>query len=167
MVRVVEIDRDPYILKTIDDLYRQVWNHSIKERLIKHSSYKGYRGYVIISDKEEVLGFSYGYSSLSGQYYHDLLSKELGPIGYEKWLKDCFEFVELAVHPSHRHLGYGKLLVNRLLKEVNNKTTVLTTQVYNKPVRNLYQGLGWVVIKEPFIPNNDSSPYVIMGKVLI
>ncbi|WP_243357348.1 hypothetical protein [Bacillus litorisediminis] len=62
MVRVVEIDRDPYILKTIDDLYRQVWNHSIKERLIKHSSYKGYRGYVIISDKEEVLGFSYGYS---------------------------------------------------------------------------------------------------------
>lgn len=166
MVSVVEIGKDENLLETIDSLYRQAWNQSIKERLIKHSNYDGFRGYIIMSDEEEILGFSYGYSSLSGQYYHELLSKELNTKEYEKWLQDCFEFVELVVHPSHRNQGYGKVLINELLKGVNNKTAVLTTQVKNISARNLYQGLGWVVVKEPFILNNNDSPYVIMGKVL-
>ncbi|WP_409289600.1 GNAT family N-acetyltransferase [Peribacillus sp. SCS-37] len=166
MIRILEIDSNESLLETIDGLYKQVWNHSIKERLIKHSSYKGFRGYIMFSDEKGILGFSYGYSSLSGQYYHELLSKELGPKEYEKWLKDCFEFVELIVHPSHRNQGYGKVLVNELLKGVNKKTTILTTQVNNKPARNLYQSLGWVLVKEPFIPVTNDSPYVIMGKVL-
>lgn len=111
MVRVLKIDFDEELLDTIDALYCQVWNQSIKERLIKHLKYEGFRGYVVLSEEEEILGFSYGYSSLSGQYYHDLLSKELGTKEYEKWLKDCFEFVELAVHPLHRNQGFGKLLI--------------------------------------------------------
>ncbi|MEH7237643.1 GNAT family N-acetyltransferase [Bacillus sp. JJ1562] len=161
-----KIDKDENLLETINGLYRQVWNQSIKERLKKHLNYDGFRGYIMKSNGEEILGFSYGYTSRSGQYYHELLAKELGPIKYEKWLEDCFEFVELAVHPNHRKQGYGKELIHELLKGVTNKTAVLTTQVNNKSARNLYQGLGWVVIKEPFIPNKNDSPYVIMGKAL-
>lgn len=165
-MNVLPIKQDENLLEKIDSLYREVWNHSIKERLIKHASYEGFRGYVIISDDEEVLGFSYGYTSLPGQYYHELLSKELGPKEHEKWLADCFELVELAVHPSHRKKGLGKLLVNELLIGVDNKTSILTTQVNNHSARKLYEALGWFVVKEPFLPNVESSQYVIMVKVL-
>ncbi|RFB19322.1 GNAT family N-acetyltransferase [Bacillus sp. HNG] len=150
----------------MDGLYREVWNQSIIERLKKHINYDGFRGYLMKSDDEGIIGFSYGYISRSGQYYHDILANELGPIAYEKWLEDCFEFVELAVHPTHRNQGYGTILIHELLKEVTNKTTVLTTQVNNRSARSLYQRLGWVVVKEPFIPSKNDSPYVIMGKAL-
>lgn len=166
MVRVVKIDGDEGLLESIDSLYRQVWNQSIKERLKKHMKYDGFRGYIMKSDDEEISGFSYGYTSQAGQYYHDLLANELGPIEYEKWLEDCFEFVELAVHPNHRNQGYGTILIHELLKDVTNKTTVLTTQVNNRSARSLYQRLGWLVVKEPFIPSKNDSSYVIMGKTL-
>ena len=166
MARVEKIEWDENLLETIDDLYRQIWNQSIIERLKKHLNYDGFRGYIMKSDAEKILGFSYGYSSRPGQYYHQLLSNELGPMKYEKWLEDCFEFVELAVHPAYRNQGYGKMLIRELLKELTNKTTLLTTQVNNRSARNLYKGLGWIVVKEPFLPIKNDSPYVIMGKVL-
>ncbi|MDR4886041.1 GNAT family N-acetyltransferase [Fredinandcohnia sp. QZ13] len=166
MVRVVKVDRDEHLLAAIDGLYREVWNQSIIERLKKHINYDGFRGYLMKSNDEGIIGFSYGYISRSGQYYHNILANELGPIAYEKWLEDCFEFVELAVHPNHRNQGYGTILIHELLKEVTNKTTVLTTQVDNRSARSLYQRLGWVVVKEPFIPSKNDSPYVIMGKAL-
>lgn len=167
MVRVLKIDKNENLLETIDILYKQVWNHSIKERLIKHSNYKGFRGYVINSVEGDIIGFSYGYTSSPGQYYHDLISNELSQIEYDKWLVDCFEFVEFAVHPLYRNQGYGKLLINELLRGVKNRTVVLTTQSNNQSVHNLYQGLGWSVIKESFIPENNDNTYSIMGKVLI
>ncbi|MEH7226091.1 GNAT family N-acetyltransferase [Bacillus sp. JJ1566] len=166
MVRVVKIDKDENILESIDCLYREVWNQSILERFKKHSNYDGFSGYIMKSDEEEILGFSYGYTSQSGQFYHELLAKQLNPIEYKKWLDDCFEFVELAVHPKYRNQGFGKLLVHELLKEVTNKTSVLTTQVNNVSARNLYQQLGWVVVKDFFLPSHNDSPYLIMGKVL-
>ncbi|MCM3237621.1 GNAT family N-acetyltransferase [Heyndrickxia oleronia] len=124
MVRVLKIDK-------------QVWNHSIKERLIKHSNYKGFRDYVINSVEGDIIGFSYGYTSSPGQYYHDLISNEVSQIEYDKWLVDCFEFVELAVHPLYRNQGYGKLLINELLRGVKNRTVVLTTQSNDQSAHNL------------------------------
>jgi len=164
IVKIVVTDENR--LETMDNLYRKVWDYSIRERLIKHSSYPGFRGYLCITDKEEIVGFTYGYSSLTGQYYHDILAKELDSTGYTRWLTDCFELVELVVHPSYRNQGYAKYLVTELLKDVQNKTTVLTTQVNNHSARKLYQGLGWTTVKEPFYPSNDGTPYVIMGKGL-
>jgi ribosomal protein S18 acetylase RimI-like enzyme len=167
MGSMVKIDMaDEGRLETMENLYREVWDTSIKERLIKHSSYPGFRGFVCLSNKEEIVGFTYGYSSLTGQYYHDILAKELDSTAYQLWMKDCFELVELVVHPSYRNQGYAKWLVTELLKDVQNKTTVLTTQINNHSARKLYQGMGWTNVKEPFFPSNDGTPYVIMGKVL-
>lgn len=165
LVRVVDINIDDSLLEKIDRLYQEVWKQSIKERLIKHLKYEGFRGYFIL-EEEGILGFCYGYSSHAGQYYHDLLSKELTTEEYKEWLHNCFEIVELVVHPFYRHQGYGKMLINELLKEVKNKTAVLTTQVNNVPARNLYKGLGWTLVKDDFTPTTSDSPYVIMGKVL-
>jgi len=59
--------------------------------------------------------------------------------------------------------GYGKMLITKLLEDVNNKNTILTTQMDNTSARSLYESLQWKVLKAPFYPGNSKEPYVIMG----
>ena len=168
MVKIIELAENDVIQK-VSELYKEIWSSeddSIKERILKHSSYRGYRGFVILSREDRVIGFSYGYTSLPGQFYHELLAKEFTSEEYQKWLQDCFEFVELAVHPSYRKQGLGKMLITKLLEDVDNRTTILTTQIDNKSARSLYESLQWKVLKEPFYPSSLEHPYVIMGKEL-
>ncbi|MBT2681620.1 GNAT family N-acetyltransferase [Bacillus sp. ISL-35] len=169
MFKFREINKDEELLNQVAILYQQVWAQedlSIKERVMRHAVYAGYRGFVAISSQGEVAGYAYGYSSLPGQYYHGLLSEALHPEEYQTWLTDCFEFVELGVLPAFRNQGLAKELVNRLLDGTGHETAVLTTQLDNNSARGLYKTLGWEVIKQPFYPSEHAQPYVIMGKHL-
>lgn len=168
MVKVIELASNDVIQK-VSELYKEVWyseDHSIKERILKHSSYEGFRGFVILTEEDRAIGFSYGYTSLPGQFYHELLAKEFTSEEYQEWLQDCFEFVELAVHPLYRKQGLGKMLITKLVEGVDNSTTILTTQINNNSARSLYESLQWKILKEPFYPGNSKQPYVIMGKKL-
>ena len=166
MVKILSMTPD--ILDQVASLYNEIWNTddaSIKERLLKHSTYKGYKGIILLSD-EKIAGFAYGYTSLPGQFYHEKLAKAFNPEEYEQWLTDCFEFVELAVHPDNRKQGFGSILVHNLLQDVENKTAILTTQTDNSSARSLYGRLNWISLKEPFFPGDENNPYIIMGKEL-
>ncbi|MEH7239410.1 GNAT family N-acetyltransferase [Bacillus sp. JJ1562] len=169
MVKYSRIDLTENILDKVANLYKIVWDSAdplINERLLKHANYDGFKGIVILSDEEEAIGFSYGYTSLPGQFYHEKLAKEFSSEEYNKWLKDCFEFVELAVHPDYRQQGFGRILVNELLQDIKNKTVILTTQVNNRPARSLYESLNWICLKDQFFPSVKDNPYIIMGKKL-
>lgn len=148
-------------------IYNLVWNTSIIERLQKHRTYDGFRGVTLFSENDQLVGFAYGYHSLPGQYYHGVLSNALTPDEYQKWLTDCFEVVELAVHPDFRRQGFAKKLMTELLNGVQYKTGILTTQTDNRSARSLYKSMGWVTVKEPFYPGVPEQPYVIMGNELI
>lgn len=129
----------------------------------RHAGYPGYRGLVAL-EGETPVGLAYGYTSLPGQPYHDKLRAGLGPGLSERWLTDCFEFVELGVAPARRRAGIGRRLHDALLARLPHATSVLTTQVSNTAARRLYAGKGWQVLLEPFWP--DRLPYVIMGRDL-
>ncbi|WP_369903547.1 hypothetical protein [Bacillus manliponensis] len=60
--------------------------------------------------------------------------------------------------------GLGTKLHNKLLENVPNKTSILTTQVDNDIARRIYNKLNWIDVKEPFYLGE--TAYVIMGKVL-
>lgn len=57
-------------------------------------------------------------------------------------------------------------MADKLVNNSHRKTSILTTQVSNLAAQTLYTSLGWVVVKENFIPSPTDEPYVIMGKVL-
>lgn len=158
------IKMDDTIIGQIESLYSKVWNQSIVERLKKHYTYEGFKGIALLNEEEQLIGFAYGYTSLPGQYYHGLLSNALNPSEYEQWLSDCFEVVELAVDPDFRRQGHAKTLMTELLKEVKQKTAILTTQTDNPSARSLYDSMGWVIVKEPFYPGVPENPFVIMGR---
>lgn len=168
MVKVIELNSDQLVHQA-SALYQEVWKSnydSIKERIEKHRSYKEFRGYIALSDNDNIMGFSYGYASLPGQFYHELLAKEFNSGTYQKWLANCFELVELVVHPAYQNQGIAKLLIKKLLEDVENETAVLTTQADNIPARSLYESLHWEVIKSAFYPSDPKQRYVIMGKKL-
>ena len=107
-------------LKDIAALYQQVWkiDTDCLKQIQRHMGYEGFKGYICLNEVEQLCGFTYGYASLSGQYYHELLAKHLKPDLSKEWLTNCFEFVELCVHPLLHQQGIGSLLHDQLLKDI-------------------------------------------------
>ena len=156
-------------LKSIASLYQQVWNMDADctEHFKRHMSYEGFRGSISLNEDNELIGFSYGYASLPGQYYHELLAKHLPPVLRDRWLANCFEFVELCVHPSSRQQGFGAQLHDHLLENMQYETAVLTTQKSNLSARKLYEKKGWKIVDDSFYPNKETNEqYLIYAKKL-
>ncbi|PEI76843.1 GNAT family N-acetyltransferase [Bacillus wiedmannii] len=166
----LHIENDEVLINNMAQLYCKVFEKTnfteMIERINRHIEYTGFKGIVAMNEENEVVGFTYGYRSLDGQYYNQLMRKSLNCGQVEQWLEDCFEFVELAVHPQYRNEGLGTTLHNKLLEGISNRTSVLTTQINNKKARSLYERLDWVNVLEPFHPSKNDVPYVIMGKNL-
>ncbi|WP_224333966.1 GNAT family N-acetyltransferase [Haloprofundus halobius] len=130
----------------------------------RHAEYPGYRGFAAVED-DEVLGFVYGYTSAPGQFYHDQLATALGPERTERWLRNCFEFVELAVAEDARRRGLGTSLHDSVLDGLSHETSVLTTGVDNDPARALYEREGWQTVHDAF-ELNEGNPMVVMAREL-
>ncbi|WP_077622324.1 GNAT family N-acetyltransferase [Sediminibacillus massiliensis] len=169
MVQLVELQNNDRHINQVADLYNYIWNYNdrlINERLVRHADYVGFKGLLLLSDDRELLGYVYGYHSLPGQYYRDLMESDLPYSASKVWFEDCFELVELGVHPLQRNKHFGRLLMEKLLEKVPYKKSVLTTQTNNTAARALYESSGWTVVKEPFYPVGKQRPFVIFGKQL-
>lgn len=166
----VSIEKDEILLHNITKLYCKVFEktnfNEMIERINRHIDYIDFKGIVAINEEKEVVGFTYGYRSLEGQYYNQLMREALHLEQVNQWLQDCFEFVELAVDPQYRNEGLGTTLHNELLEGISNRTSVLTTQINNQKARSLYERLDWEDVLEPFHPSKNDVPYIIMGKNL-
>ncbi|GGE55518.1 N-acetyltransferase [Pullulanibacillus camelliae] len=169
MVQVKKIKVNEAMFDRCASLYYKVWQmdlRAFKERMMKHATYEGFRGFYVTNSTRHLVGFAYGYTSLSGQYYRKLLESALTEQDIQQWLEDCFEVAELAVHPMYRRKGIGRALLEQLLDGLGHKTAILTTQLNNIPARTLYELNSWVIVKEPFYPIDIKDPFVIMGKLL-
>ncbi|WP_440897096.1 GNAT family N-acetyltransferase [Amphibacillus sp. Q70] len=169
MIKFFQLDSNEENIEATANLYKEIWqieDDSVKARFLKHSTYEDYKCIVAQNEKSEIVGFSYGYTSLPGQYYNGLLKREFSSKEQTKWLTDCFELVELAVHPSYRRQSIGRILMTELLKDVEYKTALLTTQINNNSARRLYESLNWQVLREPFFPHDNNDPFIIMGREL-
>ncbi|MGE7861494.1 GNAT family N-acetyltransferase [Bacillus mobilis] len=169
-MRILPIGKDQAIIMNMAKLYCKVFDKKnfdeMVERITRHMGYTDFKGVIALNDENEVIGFTYGYRSLEGQYFNQLMRKSLNCGQVEQWLEDCFEFVELAVDPQYGNEGLGTRLHNELLEGISNRTSVLTTQINNQKARSLYERLDWVDVLEPFHPSKNDVPYVIMGKNL-
>lgn len=164
-IKAIHNDKDT--IAKIAAIYQVVWDKHEKkmiDRFYQHSTYSGYTGLVLADDAGEMVGFIYGYRSLPGQYYHDLLLDSLQTIGKQAWLNDCFEVVELAILPANQGKGLAKKLLDALITEITAKHSILTTRRTNNRALSLYKQKGWIVLHDAFYPDTDATPYVIMGK---
>ena len=169
MKYIVKWKQTDDLLRPIVSLYKQVWaiDTDCTEHFKRHMNYEGFRGYIYLNKEEMPIGFAYGYASLPGQYYRERIANHLKSDLSIEWLTNCFEFVELCVHPSMRQKGIGSLLHDSLLKDIPFDTSILTTQHSNLAARNLYDRKGWSVINDSFFPNEKTKErYLLFGKRL-
>ena len=130
------------------------------ETLPRHHARDGFR-FAAARDHDRLVGFAYGYTGSSGQYWTDWLCSEIPRELADTWLGGHFEFCELCVQPElHRH-GIGGRLHDVLLAGLPHATALLTTQRGDTPARRLYESRGWQELCE--VPD---SAFVLFGREL-
>ena len=105
------------LLRRLDDVvavYGQAMNYrpellEVRRGYIAtHVRRPGFRAVATLAADGQLAGFGYGYRSAAGQWWHDQVRGALGRSARQTWLTDCFEVVELHVHPrapvSYTHL---------------------------------------------------------------
>lgn len=129
----------------------------------RHAHRPGWYGFAALDSGDDMVGFTYGYTTKPGQWWHDQVRRALGPSA-DRWLDDSFEYVELAVRPQWQGRGLGRLLHDRLMAAHAHPRSVLTTLDAPTAGLGLYRSSGWQVIAEGFRFERTTIDYLIMGR---
>lgn len=159
---VVEVYRSVYSLPPYNESENQItaFSNSWETRTSK----AGFLFVGAFDKQEKLVGLSYGWRSVVGDAWNSLLAKQLGNSS-EKWLSDCFEFVDLAVKPETQGAGLGRELTQNLFALTKAKTAILLTHQSTTRASEMYVRNGW----ERLVQNFEIAPgkvYQIMGKSL-
>lgn len=139
---------------------------SFEATIQRHAERDEFCGYWACGERNQPVGFAYGYHGGAGQWWYDIVAPVLGPERVREWLADYFEFVELAVDPDFQGQGIGGRLHDTLLACTRRSTAALTTAEAGTPALHLYRKRGWVTLLHNFIFPGDNLPRQIMVKRL-
>lgn len=129
-----------------------------------HGKRDGFRAFAAVSDDGKVVGMIYGYHGRRGQWWHDMVQRNIDRPAAEKWLSDSYELVEVAVLPGEQGKGIGESLITCLLHGRPEATCVLSTRTDSR-AHELYERLGFEVITTmAFAPGG--AMFYVMGKQL-
>ncbi len=131
--------------------------------LADHIGRDGFRCCVAQEASNGVLGFAYGYPGRPGQWWYESVARAMDPVCRERWLADCFEFMEFAVLPDRQGQGIGSRIHDILIGELSNRTAVLSTPQSETAALRLYRRRGWVALLSDFVFPGDTVPFLIMG----
>jgi len=122
-----------------------------------------YRCIVARNEHGEMVGFTYGYTAGRGQWWYDVVVRGMDRGMAQRWMRDAYEFVELAVIPAAQGLGIGRLLHNAALTGLPHETAVLSTIQEHTLAQDMYRRYGWVDLMANYIFPGVPEPYLIMG----
>ena len=128
----------------------------------RHTVRKDFRCCIAREDGR-IVGFTYGYTTEPGQWWHDIVARAMDAVTVEEWLTGSFEFVELAVLPEAQGRGIGGRLHDALLEGLPHDKAVLSTHQSETPAFRLYRKRGWTVLVRDVMFPGLTTPYVIMG----
>jgi ribosomal protein S18 acetylase RimI-like enzyme len=119
------------------------WREEVWDR---HRVREGFRLALAHRD-ERLVGFAYGYTGRTGQWWTDHAREVLAPDVARDWLGGHFELVSIAVLQPDRGSGIGARLLRSLTRGlVHERWLLMTTADASDPARRLYDSHGWRVI---------------------
>jgi ribosomal protein S18 acetylase RimI-like enzyme len=135
------------------------WCEAVWDR---HAARKGFR-LARAYDGDVLVGFGYGYTGESGQWWTDHARMVLAPDVAATWLGGHFELVSIGVVNAARSRGIGRGLLRALLRGLpHERLLLMTTSDPSDVARRLYASEGWRVLG-PGI----AEATVIMGKHVV
>jgi ribosomal protein S18 acetylase RimI-like enzyme len=112
-----------------------------------------------------MLAFGYGYTSLPGQWWHDLVRRAIGG-NADEWLHNAFELSELHVLPSAQGQNLGEQVLRSLADGLRHQTMVLSTPEGENRAWRLYRRLGFVDLARNHLFPGDHRPFGVLGATL-
>jgi len=134
-----------------------------------HAKRSGFRAVATLDEDDTLLGFAYGYTSSAGQWWHDQVRAALRRDARRTWLSDCFELVELHVHPAAQGNGIGGYQLRALLAGVTHRTVLLSTPEADESASRawrLYRRFGFGDVLRNFYFPGDDRLFAVLGRVL-
>ncbi len=113
-----------------------------------------------------VIGFCYGYTTESGQWWHDLVRRAVTAAVAEEWLVDAFELSELHVLPSAQGRGVGRALLLSLADGLPHQAMLLSTPEGDTRAFRLYRSLGFEDLARHHLFPGEARPFAILGRRL-
>jgi len=134
----------------------------------RHATYPGFRARGAFDSDARLVGFTYGFSTFPGGWWREQVAARLTLEQRQRWLSDMLEFAELHVRPDAQGLGLGGQLHDELLAGAPHRTALLSVRLGGDPALRLYRSRGWqTLIEEIRFPGSETTPYSVMGKVLL
>jgi ribosomal protein S18 acetylase RimI-like enzyme len=132
---------------------------------MRHADYDSFRCRAAMSADGEMLGFGYGYTSLPGQWWHDLVARAVGR-STTGWLTNSFELSELHVLPSAQGHGLGERILRSLSDGLPHRHMVLSTPEGDNRAWRLYRRLGFIDLARNHLFPGDGRPFAVLGAQL-
>ncbi|UQX87214.1 GNAT family N-acetyltransferase [Jatrophihabitans telluris] len=133
--------------------------------VLRHSEFAEFRFRAAINGHGRLIGFAYGYTSVPGQWWHDLVRKAVGRSG-TSWLEHAFELSELHVSPASQGQGTGEQILRSLAADLPHRTMVLSTPEGDNRAWRLYRRLGFVDLARNHLFPGDHRPFGVLGAEL-
>ena len=130
--------------------------------MLRHASFDSFRCRAALNADGTMLGFGYGYTSLPGQWWHDLVLRAIaGDAAY--WLGSAFELSELHVLPAAQGAGLGERLLRSLADDLPHRTMVLSTPEGENRAWRLYRRMGFEDLARNHLFPGDNRPFGVLG----
>ena len=129
----------------------------------KHTGIDGFACRAALDETGRLIGFGYGYTTMPGQWWHDLVRRALDRRAANDWLADAFELSELHVLPGHQGGGVGRRLLTSLAAGIPHAAMVLSTPDTDTRAFRLYRDLGFQDLARNYLFPGDSRPFAVLG----
>jgi len=142
--------------------------HAAAQRSVtarKHVSHEGFACRAAVLDDGTLIGFGYGYTTLPGQWWHDLVRRAVTQDA-DYWLREAFELSELHVRPETQGQGIGEQLLRSLAEDLPHRTMLLSTPEGDNRAWRLYRRLGFQDLARNHLFPGDHRPFGVLGAAL-
>jgi ribosomal protein S18 acetylase RimI-like enzyme len=140
--------------------------HAAAQRSVtarKHVAHEGFACRAAVLDDGALIGFGYGYTTLPGQWWHDLVRRALDADAAREWLVDAFELSELHVLPDYQGSGIGRRLLLSIAEGVPHASMLLSTPDADTRAFRLYRDTGFVDLARNYLFPGDARPFAVLG----
>ena len=129
----------------------------------KHIENAGFACRAALTEDGTLVGFGYGYTTSSGQWWHDLVRRALVRENTAGWLDDAFELSELHVLPDGQGSGIGREVLTLLAGGIPHAAMLLSTPDSDTRAFRLYRHLGFVDLARNYLFPGDGRPFAVLG----
>jgi ribosomal protein S18 acetylase RimI-like enzyme len=128
-----------------------------------HTTNQGFACRAAILDDGRLVGFSYGYTTRPGQWWHDLVRRAVSRDIAAQWLSDAFELSEMHVLPDYQGMGIGRRLLGSLAEGIPHRAMLLSTPDGDTKAFRLYRAMGFRDLARNYLFPGDSRPFAVLG----